>query len=119
MLDNYGRLRRKGTAVPAREDFNTIDDPFAWFVDDQGIVHIPTTHKAGLHFAVFVPTSFKFHTARTAMDGILPDGTNLRDNELKGNDSNIGFNSIMKATHRQNFVLPRRAHRSFPLVELL
>ena len=119
VLDSYGRLRRKGTAVPAREDFNTIDDPFAWFVDDQGIVQIPTTHKAGLHFAVFVPTSFKFHTARTAMDGILPDGTNLRDNELKGNDSNIGFNSIMKATHRQNFVLPPRAHRSFPLVELL
>jgi hypothetical protein len=53
------------------------------------------------------------------MDGILPDGTNLRDNELKGNDANIGFNSIMKATHRQNFVLPPRGHRSFPLVELL
>jgi hypothetical protein len=28
-IDNYGRLRRKGTAIPVREDFNTIDNPFA------------------------------------------------------------------------------------------
>jgi hypothetical protein len=33
VVDNYGRLRKKGTAVPLREDFNTIDNPFAWTSD--------------------------------------------------------------------------------------
>jgi hypothetical protein len=117
VLDNYGRLRRKGTAVPAREDFNTIDNPFAWYRDENWVEHTTQVHKVGLHFAVFVPSSGKFHTARNAMDGVLPDKkTNLRDTLAL---DKIGFNSIMKATHRQNFVLPPRAHRSFPLVELL
>ena len=31
----------------------------------------------------------------------------------------LGFNSFIHATHRQNFVTPPRAHRSFPLVEQL
>jgi hypothetical protein len=34
-LDNYGRLRRKGTSVPLQEDFNTLDDPFAWAPGDR------------------------------------------------------------------------------------
>jgi hypothetical protein len=29
-VDNYGRLRNKGSAVPLREDFNTLDNPFFW-----------------------------------------------------------------------------------------
>ena len=30
-----------------------------------------------------------------------------------------GINSIMSATHRQNYVIPPRKNRSFPLAELL
>jgi hypothetical protein len=30
-----------------------------------------------------------------------------------------GLNSVLRTTHRQNFLVPPRAHRSFPLVELL
>jgi len=30
-----------------------------------------------------------------------------------------GFNNFIHATHRQNFIAPPRAHRSFPLAELL
>jgi hypothetical protein len=116
VLDNYGRLRQKGTAVPAREDFNTLDNPFSWYVDANGVVQTPPANQPGLHFAVFVPTSNKFHTARRAMDGLLPDGTDLTKTLVPGN---IGFNAIMTATHRQNLCLPPRAHRSFPLVELL
>jgi hypothetical protein len=115
-VDNYGRLRKKGTAVPAREDFNTLDDPFAWYPDANGIAQTPPANRPGLHFAVFVPASSKFHAARLAMDGVLPDNTNLR--ESLGDDQ-IGINSSMAATHRQNFVVPPRAHRSFPLAELL
>src|SRR6185436_2068823 len=52
VTDNYGRLRKKGTAVPAREDFNTLDAPFTWYLDANGVVQQPTANQAGLHFAV-------------------------------------------------------------------
>ena len=113
-LDNYGRYRAKGTPVPAREDFNTLDDPFTWYVDGAGNIQQPVANQPGLHFAVFVPSSGKFHAARLAMDGFLPDGTKL------GLDpKTMGINSVMSATHRQNLLVPPRAHRSFPLAELL
>jgi hypothetical protein len=115
-LDNYGRLRRKGTAVPAREDFNTLDNPFSWYRDDAGAIQQPPANRPGMHFAVFVPTSGRFHIARLAMDGVLPDGTNLRTTL---SDAQIGINSAMRATHRQNYLVPPRSHRSFPLAELL
>jgi hypothetical protein len=110
ITDNYGRLRPKGTAVPIREDFNTIDNPFAWPASGQPAA-------AGLHFAVFVPASRLFHTARLAMDGANPDGTPALRNTI--DDAHNGINQYMKATHRQNYLVPPRAHRSFPLVELL
>ena len=116
VTDNYGRLRKKGTAVPAREDFNTLDAPFTWYLDANGVVQQPTANQAGLHFAVFVPSSSRFHVARNAMDGILPDGTDLRP-QLAGAD--VGINGIMSATHRQNYLVPPRARRAFPLAELL
>jgi hypothetical protein len=116
-IDSYGRLRKKGTAVPAREDFNTLDDPFFWWKDAPNPV--PTPKKPGLHFAVFVPTSGKFHTARTAMDGVLPDGTDLTRPPYNLTRDQIGFNAEMQATHRQNYLVPPRSHRSFPLVEKL
>jgi hypothetical protein len=118
VTDNYGRRRTKGTAIPVREDFNTLDAPFAWYRDTTGAVFNPTANQPGLHFAVFVPTSSRFHAARTAMDGVLPDGTDLRA-QYGLTDDQIGINSSTRATHRQNFLVPPRAHRSFPLVELL
>ena len=33
-------------------------------------------------------------------------------------DRDQGFNSILSTTHRQNFLVPPRVHRSFPLAEL-
>jgi hypothetical protein len=29
------------------------------------------------------------------------------------------MNSVLRTTHRQNFLVPPRAHRAFPLAELL
>jgi hypothetical protein len=52
------------------------------------------------------------------MDGVLPDGTDLRA-QYGLTDAQIGINSAMRATHRQNYVVPPRAHRSVPLAELL
>ena len=49
------------------------------------------------------------------MDGVLPDGTKL---PVAPQSRAQGFNSVLTTTHRQNFLVPPRAHRSFPLAEL-
>jgi hypothetical protein len=118
VTDNYGRLRPAGTAVPFREDFNTLDNPFKWTADPTRD-RFSGTAAPGLHFAVFVPASSKFHTARLAMDGVLPDGTDLRAAPYNVSESANGINAMIRATHRQNFLIPPRRHRSFPLVELV
>lgn len=110
-----GETYAKGSAIPLRADFNTLDNPFFWSarpaVDGQG-----DDPAAGLHFVVFTPTSDDFHRTRLAMDGILPDGTSI---PLHPRSRGQGFNSILQTTHRQNFLVPPRRNRSFPLSELL
>jgi hypothetical protein len=109
-----GTVYPKGTAIPQRADFNTLDNPFAWTVD-------PARDKlskqpiAGVHFVVFNPSSDDFHRNRLAMDGVLPDGTKLT---LPPRTRAQGFNSILTTTHRQNFLVSPRRQRSFPLAEL-
>jgi hypothetical protein len=109
-----GTVYPKGTAVPQRADFNTLDNPFAWSASpsDDGMQAAPA---AGVHFIVFNPTSDDFHRNRLAMDGVLPDGTRL---PLAPGSRGQGFNAVLRTTHRQNFLVPPRAHRSFPLAEL-
>jgi hypothetical protein len=114
VTDNYGRRRPKGTAVPLREDFNTLDDPFAWAPDGVGPANQP-----GMHFVAFVPGHHLFHRARLAMDGLLPNGTDLRQAPYSIAARESGINGMMRASHRQNYVIPPRRNRSFPLVELL
>ena len=110
-----GAVYGPGTAIPHRADFNTLDNPFAWSADPErdGLSASPA---AGVHFVVFNPSSDDFNRGRLAMDGVLPDGTKL---PFAPRDRGQGFNSILRTTHRQNFLVPPRRHRSFPLVELL
>jgi hypothetical protein len=115
VVDNYGRLRPKGTSVPLREDFNTLDNPFFWS-PETGFV---TANAPGMHFVAFLPASRLFHRARRAMDGVMPDGTNFREAPYSISDENNGINARIRASHRQNYLIPPRRHRSFPLVELL
>jgi hypothetical protein len=68
----------------------------------------------GMHFVAFVPSHVAFHRARRAMDGYLPDGT-----VLSVSGTAAGINSKIWASHRQNYVIPPRKNRSFPLAELL
>jgi hypothetical protein len=110
-----GVLYRKGTAVPQRADFNSVDNPFAWTADPVGDGSKPGA-AASLQFVVFHPTSDDFHRTRLAMDGVLPDGTRL---EFDPGSRQQGINSVLTTTHRQNFLVPPRRHRAFPLVELL
>jgi hypothetical protein len=109
-----GTVFRRGTAIPQRADFNTLDHPFAWTAapERDGFEETP---RAGLHFVVFNPTSDDFHRNRLAMDGRLPDGTKL---PLPPRARGQGFNSVLRTTHRQNFLVPPRRNRSFPLAEL-
>jgi hypothetical protein len=102
----------KGTAIPVRADFNTLDNPFHWSADVSQIVPTPA---AGVHFVVFNPTSDDFRRNRLAMDGHLPGGDRL---PLAARSNAQGFNSVLRTTHRQNYLVPPRRHRSFPLSEL-
>jgi hypothetical protein len=108
-----GTVYERGTAIPQRADFNTLDNPFAWSAHParDGMGEGPS---AGLHFVVFNPTSDDFHRNRLAMDGVLPDGKIPFAPRARGQ----GFNAVLRTTHRQNFLVPPRRHRSFPLAEL-
>jgi hypothetical protein len=100
--------------VPQRADFNTLDNPFAFTADPErdGLAKMPS---AGVHFVVFNPSGDDFERNRLAMDGVLPDGTKLA---VPQRNRAQGFNSVLTTTHRQNFLVPPRRHRSFPLAEL-
>jgi hypothetical protein len=109
-----GTVYPKGTAIPQRADFNTLDNPFA-FTSDPVRDKLSTDPVAGVHFVVFNPSGDDFERNRLAMDGVLPDGTKL---EVSARSRAQGFNSVLTTTHRQNFLVPPRRHRSFPLAEL-
>ena len=109
-----GTVYKRGTAIPQRADFNTLDNPFDWS-SRRDVDQMQPGPRAGLHFVVFNPSSDDFHRNRRAMDGVLPDGTRL---PLNARERNQGFNSVLRTTHRQNFLVPPRRHRSFPLAEL-
>jgi len=109
-----GTVYKRGTAIPQRADFNTLDNPFAWS-SRHDVDQMQPGPRAGLHFVVFNPSSDDFHRNRLAMDGVLPGGRKL---PLKARERSQGFNSVLRTTHRQNFLVPPRRHRSFPLAEL-
>jgi len=106
-----GTVYPKGTAIPIRADFNTLDNPFAW---SERAGEAGATPAAGVHFVVFNPTGDDFHRNRLAMDGVLPGGKI----PFAPRAREQGFNSVLSTTHRQNFLVPPRRHRAFPLAEL-
>jgi hypothetical protein len=102
----------KGTAIPVRADFNTVDNPF-FYSSDPSRDGWSSSPSAGLHFLSYVPTSFYFQTLRQAMDSPRPSGPPAPPWEAFVKAAGI------RTTHRQNFLIPPRLHRSFPLAELL
>jgi hypothetical protein len=78
--------------------------------------HYSSTPAAELHFIIYQPTIEIFNLTRLAMDGHYPDGTVL---SIDPRLHNAGMNSVLFTTHRQNYLVPPRRHRSFPLAEFL
>jgi hypothetical protein len=111
---NYGTHYPTGTTIPVRGDFDTLDNPFYYTSDPAGD-HYSTKKAAGLHFIVFQPTIAIFNRVRLAMDGHY-SGTTL---PVAPRSPHAGINSVLHTTHRQNYLVPPRRHRSFPLAEFL
>jgi hypothetical protein len=115
-----------GTPLHVRMDgpgFDNMDVPafntagVANVVDD-GVFSTPGTNvPAGsnqfkLQFMMFVPTAQLFASMRTAQAA-----QNLQ-NQFDVDPGDNGLERFITATRRQNFLVPPRRHRSFPLVEL-
>jgi hypothetical protein len=115
-VDNYGRRVQKGAAILQRADFNTLDNPFFWTAET-ALDRYHDRPAAGLHFIAFSPTSDTFARIRLAMDGHYPNATTLPTWWGGPHQSGEGFNSMLRTTHRQNFIVPPRRRRSFPLAE--
>ncbi|MBA3366763.1 MAG: hypothetical protein H0U03_13440 [Actinobacteria bacterium] len=115
VVDNYGAVRKRGASFIQRADFNTLDNPFFQSARPEADGQLAEP-AAGLHFIAFAPTAGLFHRMRWAMDGVLSGKSELG---IEPRSREQGFNSVLRATHRQNFLVPPRAHRSFPLAERL
>jgi hypothetical protein len=114
-----GAHYRPNAGIIQRSEFNTIDNPFFWSADPatDGWQSEPSP---GLHFVSFAPTTDEFNRYRFAMDGLDPDGRKLPANLAPARDTaSREFNRLIRASHRQNFIVPPRVHRSFPLAELI
>jgi hypothetical protein len=114
VTSHYGVAYPAGTTIPVRGDFDTLDNPFYYTSDPAGD-HYSTTKAAGLHFIVFQPTIAIFNRVRLAMDGHY-SGKTL---PVAPRSPHAGINSVLHTTHRQNYLVPPRRHRSFPLAEFL
>lgn len=115
MTSNYGHAYPAGTAITNRGDFATMDNPFYYTSDPAGD-HYSPQKATGLHFLLFAPTTETFNRVRLAMDGEYPDGKNA---PVSPRSRGAGLNSVVHTTHRQNYLIPPRSHRSFPLAEFL
>jgi hypothetical protein len=97
-----GSRTPQGQALQLRVDFNTMDA-----LDVSSAAPTP-----GVHFLAFTPGAPIFHRSRMGMDATdLASRYNLAP-------STNGINAFIHATRRQNFLVPPRRHRAFPLVEL-
>jgi hypothetical protein len=105
----YGEVLPKGTVFFLRQDFNTVENPFAFSTSDR----IDSIPRAGVHFVGFGPSGQHYEKMRLEMDGV--------EHQQRYNlpEENLGFTKFLVTTHRQNFLLPPRAHRSFPLAEFV
>lgn len=105
-----------GTPLHIRNDgpgFNSLDVPDG-------------SQQPTLEFTVFVPTADFFSLMRVnsaSLDYVKADGaggtaTSVSAGDEAADDNDDGLERFLTATRRQNFLVPPRRHRAFPLVEL-
>lgn len=111
-LHRFGRTA-SGVPIHARIDgpgFNGMDVP-AFEEFPGGRKFAAGTSVPKLEFSILMPTSESFRKMR--------EGQAAQDLQVRFNvdsDDN-GFDRFTTATRRQNFLMPPRRHRAFPLVE--
>jgi hypothetical protein len=116
-LQRSSRSAVDGTPLHIRNDgpgFSGLDVPaFQDFPGSANAISFPAgTVQPKLEFLVFVPTSEFFRVMRVnqaSLDLQQQFGVDPDDN---------GFERFITASRRQNFLVPPRRHRSFPLIEL-
>ena len=106
-----------GTPIHIRMDgpgLDAMDVPaFRTFPGANG-VNVPAgSNQFKLEFAMFVPTADFFAQMR-----IAAAAQDLQHQFLNDEDDDNGLERFITATRRQNFLVPPRRHRAFPLLEL-
>lgn len=66
-----------------------------------------------MHFIGLGPFAQHYEMMRLEMDGVE------HQKHFNLPAENMGFTKFLAVTHRQNMLLPPRAHRSMPLAEML
>jgi hypothetical protein len=104
-----------GTPLHIRNDgpgLDTLDVPAFQLFPGQG-TFAPGSYQFKLQFLIFMPTADAFARMRTnaAAQDLLQQFPNV-------NPDDNGFERFITATRRQNFLVPPRRHRAFPLVEV-
>jgi hypothetical protein len=105
-----------GTPLHIRNDgpgFDGMDVPAFRTFPGAGGVDVPAgSNQFKLQFLIFVPTSEFFRAMRV---NVAAQDLQKADNVDPGDN---GLERFITATRRQNFLVPPRRHRSFPLLEL-
>jgi len=105
-----------GTPMHIRADGPGLDGmDVPAFTPYPGQASVPAgSNQFKLQFLIYVPTADFFARMRTAQAA-----QNLQQQFLKGADGDNGVERFITATRRQNFLVPPRRNRAFPLVELI
>ena len=106
-LGHITGLQRSSRAQDNTPIHIRMDGPGYDMMDVPFVKNEPKTH-----FAIFVPTADFFATMRINQASL--DLASQYNVSIK----NDGLERFLTATRRQNFLVPSRAHRAFPLLEL-
>ena len=118
-----------GTPLHIRMDgpgFDGMDVPAFQTHPDMPSISVPVpagTSQFKLEFLIFVPTSDFFRTMRVSAGAQNLFAQFGQPNDPNGASGGVqfadnGLERFLTATRRQNFLVPPRRHRAFPLLEL-
>jgi hypothetical protein len=118
-IDGLQRASRApdGTPLHIRNDgpgLDGMDVPaFRSYPTNVGVNYQAGSAMFKLQFLMFVPTADLFTAMRTGVAA-----QDLQHQFLANEDDDNGLERFITATRRQNFLVPPRRHRAFPLLEL-